>query len=75
MLNQIHLHQSYEHESVGDESDLTILSSAIVLILSFHLVGDESDLTILSSKDISPQGSISVGDESDLTILSSRIRT
>ena len=34
---------------VGDESDLTILSSGKVLVNALEKVGDESDLTILSS--------------------------
>ena len=59
---------------VGDESDLTILSSEIGRSRFQKTVGDESDLTILSSKSALNNESQVVGDESDLTILSSGVR-
>ena len=37
---------------VGDESDLTILSSIVLNICRKVCVGDESDLTILSSSNL-----------------------
>ena len=57
--------------AVGDESDLTILSSLAQSGINYAMVGDESDLTILSSKLAYYTKAQRVGDESDLTILSS----
>ena len=56
---------------VGDESDLTILSSNEGTKFTTVIVGDESDLTILSSGWVNGRELKAVGDESDLTILSS----